>query len=121
MSEHDEQVSLFRWAEVAAARYPELALLHAVPNAGGYTGGYRQNARRVAAMLREGVRPGVPDICLPVARKGFHGLYIELKYGKNKATQAQTWWLDALSRQGYYSHVCRGWEEARATIESYLS
>jgi len=29
--EHDEQVALFRWAEVAQYQHPELALLYAIP------------------------------------------------------------------------------------------
>ncbi|MDQ3802520.1 MAG: VRR-NUC domain-containing protein [Acidobacteriota bacterium] len=120
MSEHREQCALFEWAARAAPRRPGLELLHAIPNAGGYTGGYRQNARRVQAMKREGVRPGVPDVCLPVPAGGFAGLYIELKAGRNKTTEAQDWWLEKLRQRGYAAAVCRGWEEARDLIEKYL-
>ena len=57
-SEHQEQVALFRWAEFAIARWPELALMYAIPN-----GGHRHKA--VAAGLKaEGVKRGVPDVCL---------------------------------------------------------
>ena len=30
-------------------------------------------------LKRQGVKAGVPDIMLPAARAGYHGLYIELK------------------------------------------
>jgi hypothetical protein len=120
MSEHDEQVALFQWAEVAQGTLPELALMFAIPNAGGYTGGYKQNVRRVAAMKREGVKSGVPDICLPVARGPYHGLYIELKAGKNKATPSQLEWLEALARQRYFTTVCVGWEAARDVLAWYV-
>lgn len=33
-SEHAEQVALFGWAVFASVRWPELALLHAIPNGG---------------------------------------------------------------------------------------
>ena len=55
MSEHDEQVLIFKWARLSEGRWPELALLFAIPN-----GGHRHKA--VAAKLKaEGVRAGVPD------------------------------------------------------------
>src|SRR5699024_6741469 len=34
MTEHDEQVALIRWAELARGKYPALRWLHAVPNGG---------------------------------------------------------------------------------------
>ena len=65
-------------------------------------------------------KAGVPDLCLPVARNGFHGLYIEMKYGKNKTTDNQKEWLKALTDQGYYTVVCYGAEEAERIIARYL-
>lgn len=114
-SEHVEQVRLFRWALYARGTHPELRLLYAIPN-----GGARHIA--VAAKLKaEGVRPGVPDICLPVARGGRHGLYIELKRQKGaRPSPEQDDWLTALNRAGYLAVWCRGWELAAAQIETYL-
>jgi hypothetical protein len=71
-------------------------------------------------MKREGVLAGVSDIMLPVARNGFHGLYIELKVGKNKASDNQEWWIAETTKQGYYSVVCVGWVEASEVIKRYL-
>ena len=63
-SEHQEQAALFRWAWFAQVKHPALALLYAIPN-----GGHRHKA--VAARMKaEGVKAGVPDLCLPVARGG---------------------------------------------------
>ncbi len=112
--EHHEQVALIQWAALNTHKHPELALLFAIPN-----GGHRDI--RVAAKLKaEGVQAGVPDLCLPVARGGFHGLWIELKAGKNTARPAQLAWIDRLRAQGYVATVERGWERARQTIEDYL-
>ncbi len=115
VSEHAEQAALFRWAEFARARLPELALLYAVPN-----GGHRHKATG-ARLKAEGVKRGVPDVCLPVARNGAHGLYIELKTERGKTTSEQIGWIRALRRHGYAAEVCHGWESARSMIEHYLT
>ena len=113
--EHRQQVFLFSWAAWAATERPELALMFAVPNGG------RRDAVTGARLKAEGVKAGVPDIILPVARGGYHGLFIELKAGKNTATAEQRGWLAALEAQGYRAAVCRGAAEAMALLEEYLS
>ena len=67
--ESTEQRNLFTWAAMQSAAWPQLRLLYHVPNSG-----YR-TATEAARFRAEGVQPGVPDLCLPVARHGFHGLY----------------------------------------------
>ncbi len=114
-TENAEQAALFQWAELASGAHPELRLLHAIPN-----GGYR-TARTAAILQRTGVKPGVPDICLPVPRGGYNSLYIELKRVKGGVVSArQKIWLDRLNANGNRAVVCRGWEEARDTILDYL-
>lgn len=114
MAEHDEQAALFTWAGYQTAVYPELKLLYAIPN-----GGHRHKA--VAAKLAaEGVRRGVPDVCLPVPRGEFHGLYLEMKYGRNRTTPEQNTWLEALAGQGYKTAVCHSFEAAQRLIANYL-
>ena len=112
--EAQEQQTLFAWAALSVGKYPELALLYHIPNGGS------RNKIEAANLKRQGVKAGVPDICLPVARGGYHGLYIELKAGRNKATEKQREWLTALEREGYQAVVCYGWEEAKKAIEEYL-
>ena len=68
------------------------------------------------------MKPGVPDLCLPVARGGYHGLYIELKRAVGGIlSDEQKWWIDELKSQGYAAIVCHGAEEAIRTIKEYLS
>ena len=113
-TEAQEQMTLFSWAAMQSGKYPELNLLYHVPN-----GGSRHKAE--AGRLRaEGVKAGVPDLCLPVARGQYHGLYIELKAGKNTTTKKQKEWLEYLRQQGYYTAVCYGWQPAAQLIEQYL-
>ena len=112
-SEHDEQAALFRWAELNRKKHPELELMFAIPN-----GGHRHIsvARRLKA---EGVRACVPDIFLPVNYQ-YHGLFIEMKAGRNTSTPAQIWWHEHLRAAGYCVEVCYGWEAAAKLIEQYL-
>jgi len=113
-SEGDGQRALFEWARASEGRYPELALLHAVPN-----GGLRHIAT-AARMKAEGAKAGVPDICLPVARGPWHGLYVEMKTATGRLSEAQKRWLSALAKEGYRAEVARGFDEARELILDYL-
>lgn len=113
-SEATEQEALIQWCGYQQGKYPELKLIYHIPNGGS------RNTLEAANLKRQGVKAGVPDLCLPVARKGFHGLYIEMKYGKNKTTENQKKWLEALEFQGYYTVVCYGAEEAQKVILEYL-
>ena len=114
-TESDEQIALFEWAALQSRKYPELELLYHIPN-----GGHRHKTTAIR-LKREGVKAGVPDICLPVPRGTYHGLYIELKAGRNTATGNQTKWLQALQSNGYFVAICHGWEVASNTITDYLS
>lgn len=124
MAEHDEQVAVINWAQLMAGQYPELDLLYAIPNGAGLQHKV-VNGRRFsleAQKLRaEGMRKGTPDLCLPVARKGWHGLYIELKYGRNKPSEEQEAFLNKLAEQGYLAVVCWGAEDTIETLVDYLS
>jgi hypothetical protein len=115
MSESTEQQALFEWAEIAAKKTPELRLMYAVPNGG------KRNIATAVRLKKEGVKPGVPDICLPVPRGRYHGLYIEMKFGRNKPSEAQKWWIEQLQQQGYKVNVCYGWGEAVKVIVDYLT
>ncbi len=112
--EETEQINLFRWAAFAENKYPELKLMYHVPNEG------KRSAITGSRLKQAGLKPGVPDIVLPVARGGYIGLYIELKYGKNKLTENQKDWLGGLRVESHLTAVCYGWEQAKELIESYL-
>ena len=95
---------------------PELHLMHAIPNGG------KRDIRTAAKLKAEGVKPGVPDIFLPVPRGGKHGLYIELKRRKGgTVSAAQEAWIRALTEQGYVCAVCHGATAARDEIEAYMA
>lgn len=112
--EGNEQEALFRWAALVRGRFSEIDLLYHIPNGGS------RNRIEAANLKRQGVKAGVPDLCLPVARGKYHGLYIEMKYGKNKTSENQNKWLMALKKQDYAVAVCYGWQEAQELITKYL-
>lgn len=113
--ESNEQQTLFAWAKAMSGKYPELAMLYHIPNEG------KRSVRTGARLKAEGLRAGVPDICLPVAKNGHHGLYIELKRRRNsRVTQEQMQWIGDLAAQGYVAAVCRGCDEAISLIQRYL-
>lgn len=114
LSEHDEQVAVIQWARVFAHKWPGLALLHAIPNGGS------RNKREAVRLKAEGVLPGVPDLFLPVARGTQHGLYIEMKHGRNQLTSAQKAVSALLRRQGYAVIVCYEADEAISAISNYI-
>lgn len=121
MSEHQEQSLLFQWAELATPKHPELGLLFAIPNFAGHHGSQIARLRSGARAKREGRKKGVPDVCLPISRGGFHSLYLELKAGKGRASPEQKAWILALNDQGHRAKVCVGWEAARDAITEYLA
>ena len=96
-------------------KWPELEMLFHIPN-----GGDRHPA--VASKMKaEGVKKGVPDLCLPVARCGYHGLFIELKRQKGGTiSPEQKAWIQALNGQGYRAEVCKGAAEAWDVIQEYM-
>ena len=109
-TEAQEQAALMEWAHLSAARLPGVELLFHIPN---------ENAHH---KVREGVCAGVPDLCLPVARGGWHGMWIELKRAdhSNHPTPAQLAWLARLECEGYRCVVAYGANAAIDAIENYL-
>lgn len=116
MSEHDEQATVIAWAGLFAGQHPELDMLFAVPNGARLSkGGYGWKK-----LEREGAKKGVPDLFLPCPRKGYAGLFVEMKHKTNKPTPEQAWWLDRLTEQGYLAVACWESQEAIEVIAEYL-
>ena len=114
-SESTEQMAVIQWCEINECIYPELELIHHIPNGG------KRSKTEAIRLKCEGVKKGVPDLCLPVPRRKYHGLYIEMKYGNGRTSKEQKEWIYKLSKQGYKAVVCNGFEEAKETIERYMA
>lgn len=109
-----EQTWLFQWVAMQESKYPELMLMHHIPNGG------KRDKKTATNLKIEGVKAGVPDICLPVSRHGYHGLYIELKRKGGKPSVEQKKWIEELDNQGYKAVIKEGWIEAAKEIIDYM-
>ena len=115
--EHQHQVALIEWWSYACKGFglPAFALM-AYP-----AGGLRHKA--VAGKMKAaGVRKGVPDLLLPVARGDFYiGLAIELKAYNRGTSDAQDTVIDWLKSQGWRVEVCNSAEGAIKVLKDYLA
>lgn len=112
--ERKEQIAFFKELN----RLPPIfQLAYAIPNGGS------RHFLEAVNFKKSGVKAGVPDICFPVARMHYHGLYIEMKEPsrKNKVEGGgdQEWWINNLKEQGYKVVVCYTCAEAMTHITSY--
>ena len=114
-TEAQEQMALFEWAAVMRGRYSELDLLFHITNEG------TKSAARGAQLKRLGLKAGVPDLLLPVARGGYHGLFIEMKSEVGRPSAEQLIWIEHLRQQGYVAIIAHGWSEAATALEAYLN
>ena len=97
-------------------KYPSMhKLLFAVPNGG------KRSIKTAMILKSEGVRAGVADLMLTVARHGYHGLFIEMKYGKGTQEDSQKEFQAAVEAQGYKYIVCRSFDQFQEEIKNYLS
>jgi len=114
VSESDIQIEAVKWAKRQRKRHPELRWLHHIPNGG------KRGIRTAVKLKLEGVEAGVHDLFLPVARWNKHGLYIEVKFGKNKLTKLQKEFKAFVITQGYATATCYTADEIISTLKKYL-
>jgi hypothetical protein len=112
--ERPHQVALIKWVRTVRDIYPVLKLLYAVPNGGD------RNLRVARKLKAEGVLAGVADLCLPAARRGYHGLYLEMKSEEGVATEEQKEFLRGVSGEGYCAVIAQGVDDARDVLEWYI-
>ena len=112
--ERPHQVALIKWVRAVKDIYPVLKLLYAVPNGGD------RNLRVARKLKAEGVTAGVADLRLPAARRGYHGLYLEMKSEEGVAAKEQKEFLRGVSGEGYCAVIAQGVDEARATLEWHI-
>src|SRR5262245_11414329 len=112
VSERSETIALCQRARYHQHRYPELSLLFAIKNEASY---------RRRDLLAQGIRAGVPDLMLPVARGSFHGLFIEMKVGRGRPSPEQLRFARLVGAQGYQVSFCWGQEQGWVALLSYLA
>lgn len=106
-----EQITLFQWIRL----HPKLAhIAYHVPN--------ERKTSKISGFIlkRLGVLSGVSDVVLPVARGGYHGMYIEMKSAKGRLNANQKEFLGNMTKEGYMAVCAHGFDSAKQFIEEYL-
>lgn len=110
-TEYQEQVALMKW--VATQPLLRELFIH-IPNEG------KRSPIAGAHLKRMGMRKGVSDNFLALPRKGYHGLWMELKRLKGaKETPEQKDWINKMLELNYAAHFAYGWENARDILLQY--
>ena len=114
-TESQEQIDLIQWCKRNMGKYPELEKIFHIPNGG------KRNIQTAMRLKLEGVKPGVPDLFLPVARRGYHGLFIEMKRIKGGSiSKDQNKWEIWLTAEGFAWVRANGFHHARRLLKGYL-
>jgi hypothetical protein len=116
MNEHDIQKAVIRWARLFGVKqYPELELLHSIPNGAFLKGGPRQWQK----LKLEGALVGIPDLHLPVPKGQYSGLYIEMKKEGGKVSKEQRYVMNLLEWHKNKTIVCYSAEDAIKELVGY--
>lgn len=114
-TEHAHQTALFMQMSMWLTKWPELKWAFAVPNGGN------RDPITAARLKAEGVKSGVSDVCLPIARQGYSGFYIEMKKPGGKESPQQKEFGAFVATQNYLYKCCTDWEDAANSVEWYMS
>ena len=110
-----EQQTLFDWAMLWENAHPELKSMFHVTNEG------KRSKQGGAALVRAGLKRGVPDIWLPVENGNYNGLVIEMKADNNRVTADQKAWLLRMAANSWKACSCWGFEAAAQVVAEYLN
>ena len=122
MKRNDEEHKIQSGIIKAVEMIPECRWLHAIPNGG------KRGVITGARMKNEGVKPGIPDLFLPLRRPRpnsnpiwYAGLYIEVKARLGDLTAEQSEYLKYANEQGYKAVVVRSTQSGVDEILNYIN
>lgn len=131
MSESMHQQTIISWCHMETQLDPACLYqwVHAVPNSAGLL--HKATAGRLKG---EGLKAGVFDLNLDVARGGFNGLKIELKVpaqlnakgspipsSAGVPSDDQLRWQAFYRQQGFMAEICWGFQPAIEMIKGYVA
>lgn len=109
MSEYDEQCAVVEYCDAMG-----YICVH-VANEG------KRRPLTAERLKKAGMRPGFPDLLIPMARGAYHSLFIEMKDRGGRPTDAQVDWILKLRAQGMCAWVCVGAVSAIEIIDRYMA
>lgn len=122
--ERHDQAAYFKWlyhVRLEGERVYDFA--YAIPNGSFLAGDVSKRAIQGNALRTQGVKAGVPDVCLAWPRGVYHGLYIEFKRKggvPSDVSHEQMVWIERLRFRGYSVQVAYGLDQAIAITREYL-
>jgi hypothetical protein len=105
--EHKLQVAICNYLYLCGYEF------FAIPN-----GGLR-NIKVAAKLKQEGVKAGVADLFVALSNGKYHGLFIEVKVGKNKQQPNQKIFEQKVLENGYQYKLVRSIDDMIAVIREY--
>lgn len=116
MKTRHPESAMQQWFIDACWRHPVARRIYAIPNGG------KRSKIEAAIMKAEGVKAGMPDTHLPVARGGCIGLYIELKCGSNSPSDEQEKRIVELAEEGHaVAVIWDDWHLCWDHVQRYLA
>jgi hypothetical protein len=110
-NEHTLQVQCVKWYKL---QYPR-QVIFAIPNGG------KRFYSTAMSLKAEGVLAGIPDLMIPTANAEYHGLFIEMKYGRNTTSKEQKQLIEYLRINGYKCEVIKTFEDFVMLVNTYYS
>ena len=93
--------------------FPNIVIF-AIPNEG------KRSVKTASRMKAEGMLAGVADMMICHVNDEYHGLFIEMKYGKGKQTESQQKFEGKITTAGYRYVICRSFDEFQDVIMDYM-
>lgn len=63
----------------------------------------------------------MPDLFVPIVRREFGGLFLEVKTKIGKLSDVQRFWLGELVENGYRCEIVRSLEDGIKVLKGYLN
>lgn len=112
-TEHHLQVECVKWFRLA---HKKDGIIYAIPNGG------KRTLTEGAIKRYEGMTVGMPDLHIPVPRKGYGSLYIEMKNGKaGRLSEHQKEVIEQLRNLGNKVEVVRTLDDFMAVVNDYFA
>lgn len=110
ISEHKIQTLIVQFLDMYL---PPPFLIYAIPNGG------KRDIGTAVKLKNEGVKSGIPDLHVPIGRKGFLSLYVECKTDKGSLTKKQLEKHAQLTALGNLVETVRSVEEGLRVVVNY--
>jgi hypothetical protein len=101
--------------EINRRRYPFLKFIYASSD------GAKKDKNTANRAKVNGMRKGVPDVCVPFRRRGYSGAYIENKSTRGRHSPEQLEFIEHLRSEGFCVKSCYSCDEQIKFLEWYLN